>query len=83
MSRPATPGGFNLRRAPITSGSATASRANTPIQPRQVVSLEEWESKSPLSDEQVQSIAVVKERFGERPLPEKVRAICPVQLAHV
>lgn len=71
MSRPATPGGFNLRRTPLPSGSGAASRSSTPLS-KPVISLEEWESKAPLSDEEVQSIVLVKERFGERSLPEKV-----------
>jgi len=70
MSRPTTPGGFNLRRQPIGSGST--SRATTPLSSKPVISLEEWEARSPLSDEQVQSITFVREQFGERPLPEKV-----------
>ncbi|WOO83859.1 Conserved oligomeric Golgi complex subunit 3 [Vanrija pseudolonga] len=77
MSRPTTPGGFNLRRTPLpmASGgraSGESSRASTPLAaPNRVISLEEWESRAPLSDDQVQSIASVKERFGERPIPEK------------
>lgn len=72
MSRPATPGGFNLRRTPLPAGSGAASRAGTPLASKPVISLEEWEARSPLSDEEVQSIALVKERFGERSLPDKV-----------
>jgi hypothetical protein len=34
--------------------------------------LEEWERIAPLSDDQLASIAVVKEKLGQRPLPEKV-----------
>lgn len=53
--------------------SGESSRASTPLAaPNRVISLEEWESRAPLSDDQVQSIASVKERFGERPIPEKV-----------
>jgi hypothetical protein len=36
------------------------------------VSLEEWERLAPLTDEQVQSIALVKEKLAQRPLPDKV-----------
>lgn len=71
MSRPNTPGGFNLRRTPLPV-SGSSSRAPTPLSAKPVISLEEWESRAPLTDEQVQSIATVKDRFGERPLPEKV-----------
>ncbi|WVQ81860.1 hypothetical protein IAT38_003987 [Cryptococcus sp. DSM 104549] len=58
------------------AGSASTSRAGTPaLGGRAVISLEEWESKSQLSDEQLGSIGVVRERFGERGLPEKFTTI--------
>ncbi|KAK8854795.1 hypothetical protein IAR55_003534 [Kwoniella newhampshirensis] len=80
MSRPQTPA-YQIRRQGLnhnpssltltsTAGSASNSRAATPLG-KAVISLEEWESRSPLSDEQLQSIGLVKERFGERELPEK------------
>jgi hypothetical protein len=75
MSRPTTPGGFNLRRTPLPQ-SGSASRAGTPLAAKPVISLEDWEARAPLSDEEVQSIGLVKERFGERPLPEKVSSCC-------
>ncbi|CAK9781075.1 Sec34-domain-containing protein [Cutaneotrichosporon oleaginosum] len=70
MSRPTTPGGFNLRRTPLPQ-SGTASRSGTPLAAKPIISLEDWESRAPLSDEEVQSIGLVRERFGERSLPEK------------
>ncbi len=91
MSRPHTPA-FNIRRTPINTSSlnltsvttsssqATPSRSATPsITSRHVISLEEWESRAPLSNEQLQSISLVKDRFGERPVPEKVRSCLPRQ----
>ncbi|WVR07593.1 hypothetical protein IAU60_004635 [Kwoniella sp. DSM 27419] len=76
MSRPTTPG-YQIRRPNLSSstnlasaGSASTSRAGTPLS-RGVLSLDEWESRSPLSDEQLQSLSTVKERFSERPLPDK------------
>jgi len=84
MSRPHTPG-LNIRRTQLDTSSLnltslTASSSNpgisrigTPSSFRNVISLEEWESKAPLSIEQLQSISLVKEKFGERPFPEKVR----------
>nr|XP_019044681.1 hypothetical protein I302_06594 [Kwoniella bestiolae CBS 10118]OCF23611.1 hypothetical protein I302_06594 [Kwoniella bestiolae CBS 10118] len=79
MSRSSTPP-FQLRRPNLGSGlnlasgagagSTSTSRVPTPLG-RGVISLDEWESKAPLSDEQLQSISVVKEKYGERPLPEK------------
>lgn len=72
MSRPATPSAFNLRRQPLQSGSGASSRAGTPLASKPLISLEEWESKAPLSDEQVQSISAVKDKFSQRPMPEKV-----------
>ncbi|KAK4688991.1 conserved oligomeric Golgi complex subunit 3, partial [Tremellales sp. Uapishka_1] len=73
MSRSATP---SLARRPLNSslnvntGSAS-SRSQTPLSNKPVISLEEWESKAPLTDEQLQSIALVKEAYGSRPLPQK------------
>ena len=87
MSRPHTPA-FNIRRPPINTSSLSLtssvnnnasssnlaiSRSVTPLS-RNVISLEDWESKAPLSDAQLQSIALVRERLGERPLPEKVKS---------
>ncbi|WWD19057.1 hypothetical protein CI109_103515 [Kwoniella shandongensis] len=79
MSRPHTPA-YQIRRQGLNNasslnltsaaGSHASSRAATPLG-KAVISLEEWESRSPLSDEQLQSISVVKEKFGERSLPEK------------
>ncbi|WRT68392.1 uncharacterized protein IL334_005368 [Kwoniella shivajii] len=77
MSRSSTPP-YQIRRPNIgsglnlasTNGSTSTSRVPTPLG-RAVISLDEWESKAPLSDEQLQSISIVKEKFGERPLPEK------------
>ncbi|WWC63290.1 uncharacterized protein I303_105890 [Kwoniella dejecticola CBS 10117] len=77
MSRAGTPP-YQARRAPFgsnlnlpsTAGSTSTSRVPTPLG-RGVISLDEWESKSPLTDEQLQSISLVKEKFGQRPLPEK------------
>lgn len=71
MSRPATPGGLNLRRTPLPRSGGT-SRAGTPLAAKPVLSLEDWEARAPLSDEEVQSIGLVKQRFGERALPDKV-----------
>lgn len=72
MSRPSTPGGFNLRRPPLPR-TASGSRASTPqVTKPTVISLEDWEAKAPLTDEQVSSIASVRDQFGERPLPDKV-----------
>jgi hypothetical protein len=68
MSRPNTPG-YSIRRPPL--GSGTSSRAGTPLG-KPVISLEEWEARSPLSDEQVQSITFVRDQFSERKLPDKV-----------
>ncbi|BEI85442.1 hypothetical protein CcaverHIS002_0508430 [Cutaneotrichosporon cavernicola] len=70
MSRPATPGGFNLRRTPLPQSGA-ASRAGTPLAAKHVISLGDWEARAPLSDDEVQSITLIKERFSERPLPDK------------
>lgn len=80
MSRSTTPA-YQLRRPalhiPSASASSTASRAGTPpssnTSAKQIISLDEWESKSPLSDEQIGSIGAVKARFGERDLPEKFK----------
>ncbi|WWC90718.1 uncharacterized protein L201_005655 [Kwoniella dendrophila CBS 6074] len=77
MSRSSTPP-FQLRRPNLGSNlnlaagaaSASTSRVPTPLG-RTGISLDEWESKSPLTEEQLQSISIVKEKFGERPLPEK------------
>ncbi|OCF37934.1 hypothetical protein I316_00158 [Kwoniella heveanensis BCC8398] len=77
MSRPTTPA-YQVRRPNLGSslnlssaaGSASTSRAGTPLG-RGVISLDEWESKAPLSDDQLQSLGFVRERFGERPLPDK------------
>lgn len=81
MSRSSTPA-LGVRRPPFhsslnltTSASSTnlnGSRSTTPSLSKPVISLEEWEKKAPLTDEQVQSIAQVKEFYGERPLPDKV-----------
>lgn len=78
MSRSSTPS-YQIRRPGISTSlnqssaaaSASTSRANTPLG-RTVISLEEWESKAPLSDEQLSTIGLVKDRYSERPLPEKV-----------
>lgn len=80
MSRSTTPA-YQLRRPALNISSApassTASRVGTPpssnTAAKQVVSLDEWESKSPLSNEQIGSIGAVKTRFGERDLPEKFK----------
>ncbi|WVR00004.1 hypothetical protein IAU59_007146 [Kwoniella sp. CBS 9459] len=77
MSRPTTPA-YQVRRPNLGSslnlssaaGSASNSRVGTPLS-RGVISLDEWESRAPLSDDQLQSLGAVKERFGERPLPDK------------
>jgi len=73
MSRPQTPG-YTVRRPPINTAlnAATSgiSRATTPA--KNVITLEEWERQTALSDSQLQSISLVKERLSERPLPEKV-----------
>lgn len=76
MSRPTTPG-FNLRRPGIqtttlTSTSSLGGGRSTPSLGKQTISLEDWERLAPLTDEQVQSIAMIKEKYGERPYPEKV-----------
>ncbi|WWC71562.1 uncharacterized protein I206_105520 [Kwoniella pini CBS 10737] len=65
--RPNLGSGLNL---PSTAGSTSTSRVPTPLS-RGGISLDEWESKSPLTDSQLQSISIVKEKFSERPLPEK------------
>ncbi|ODN78720.1 hypothetical protein L202_04287 [Cryptococcus amylolentus CBS 6039] len=75
MSRPATPA-YTVRRQGYNSSlsaSATAStsRTGTPAPRNPVISLDEWESKAHLSDEQLGSIGAVKDRYGERPLPAK------------
>ena len=79
MSRPQTPA-YTVRRPPINSALNAAvgtgiSRTGSPSKP--VMSLEEWESKAPLTDEQIQSISIVKEKLGHRPLPEKVHPAAP------
>lgn len=70
MSRPQTPG-YTVRRPPINTqlDRTVSSRAGTPQRP--IISLEDWESKTPLSDDQLQSISRVKETLGERPFPAK------------
>ena len=72
MSRSQTPS-YAVRRPPISVNSTVVaqSRSSTPLA-RTVISLEDWESKSPLSDEQVQSISQVREKYAQRPLPAKV-----------
>lgn len=80
MSRSTTPA-YQLRRPALNissdPASSTTSRAGTPSSSntaaKQVVSLDEWESKSPLNGEQIGSIGTVKARFGERDLPEKFK----------
>ena len=84
MSRTQTPA-LNPRRPPINNPSLkltsfapstshqAISRTATPSSSRNVISLEEWESKAQLSDAQLQSISFVRDTFGERPLPDKVR----------
>ncbi|ORY35518.1 Sec34-like family-domain-containing protein [Naematelia encephala] len=74
MSRSSTPA-YNFRRAPIGNGRASQpSRSATPTLGRNTITLEEWESKAPLSDEQLGSISVVKDKLAQRPLPEKFNA---------
>ena len=73
MSRPQTPA-YAVRRPQLNTSVGSnfqTSRSATPLS-RTVISLEEWEAKAPLTDEQVQSISLVKEKLGTRPLPEKV-----------
>jgi hypothetical protein len=77
MSRTSTPA-YTVRRPGIntTPGSSQPSRLGSPsLAGRPVISLEEWESKTQLSDEQLSSITYVKEKLGTRPFPEKVSAL--------
>jgi len=70
MSRPHTPA-YTVRRPPIGQGSGSGiARTTTPSRP--IITLDEWESKTSLNENQLQSIAFVKEKLGERPFPEKV-----------
>ncbi|WVQ74956.1 hypothetical protein IAR50_004564 [Cryptococcus sp. DSM 104548] len=77
MSRPTTPAytvrrqGYNSSLNTPASATASTSRTGTPAPRNPVISLDEWESKALLSDEQLGSIAVVKDRYGDRPLPAK------------
>lgn len=86
MSRSGTPS-FQFRRpnlsgittstaAPASSSTATASGSSrntgSTSLARTTISLEEWESKAPLSEEEVRSIKVVGDKLKEKPLPEKV-----------
>lgn len=83
MSRPQTPAaGFNLRRQPINSQSGASTRPATPQAAKPLVSLEDWEAKAPLSDDQVQGIAAVKDKLSQRPLPEKVSWVLGYRLTH-
>lgn len=82
MSRPQTPS-YAVRRPPLNAALNTAvgsgiSRGGSPSKP--VITLDEWEFKAPLTDTQLQSIAVVKDKLGQRPLPKKVsdRSISPI-----
>lgn len=72
MQRSSTPA-YQVRRPPLQTslGSGTTSRSTTPLV-RTNVTLDEWESRAPLSDEAIQSVVSVKERLAERPLPDKV-----------
>ncbi|KAK1927132.1 Sec34-like family-domain-containing protein [Papiliotrema laurentii] len=75
MSRPQTPS-YAVRRPPLNAALNTAvgsgiSRGGSPSKP--VITLDEWEFKAPLTDTQLQSIAVVKDKLGQRPLPKKFR----------
>lgn len=67
MSRDAS--SYSIRRPGLNAPAAGSSRSSTP---NRGITLEEWESRAPLSDKQLQSISVVKERLGNRPLPQKV-----------
>nr|ODO02272.1 hypothetical protein L204_01004 [Cryptococcus depauperatus CBS 7855] len=71
MSRAATPT-YQVRRPgnASTNSAGPSTRAGTPVRPA-VISLDEWEKKARLGKEQLESIVMVKERFGERSLPEK------------
>ncbi|KAK6910494.1 hypothetical protein I203_104526 [Kwoniella mangroviensis CBS 8507] len=70
LRRPNLGSGLNLASGAGGQGSTSTSRVPTPLG-RGVISLDEWEGKSPLTDDQLQSISIVKEKYGERPLPEK------------
>ncbi|RXK41165.1 hypothetical protein M231_01569 [Tremella mesenterica] len=62
---------YSIRRAPLNAvaSSSTQSRSNTPNS--RGITLEDWEAKAPLTDKQLQSINVVKDKIGQRPLPSR------------
>ena len=55
----------------------STSRTGTPIasssQTKHTISLEDWEAKAPLSDNELRSIAIFQKACEKKPLPYDVR----------
>lgn len=80
MSRSSTPG-FQFRRpnipgvssnAPSTTSGGGSGRPAAPTLGRTTITMEEWEAKAPLSEEEMRMVREVGDRLKEKPLPEKV-----------